>query len=305
MDSRAPATDHGGMFRTRFATAILTCAGLLVAGACGDTTSPSPSSATISPGTTTAAPPATSVVPPSTSAPVVRQVAVYFTRAGLLAAVAREMVSDDSLTGTMNLLLVGPTATEKQAGFSSAIPTGTRLNRIGSTGGVATVDLSSAYASGGGSLSMMLRVAQITYTVSQFSGIDRVRYRLDGRDLTVLGGEGLLLELPQTRQDLEDVQPKILIESPAYGATVGRRFVARGTANTFEATHRLQVLDGAGSVVFDAVVTATSGSGTRGSWEREVILPPLVGGGVTVRVFEVSAADGSPQSIVDEVVSVA
>lgn len=230
---------------------------------------------------------------------------MYFTRAGLLAAVAREIVSDDSLTGAMNLLLVGPTTTEKQAGFSSAIPTGTRLNRISSAEGLATVDLSSAYASGGGSLSMMLRVAQITYTVSQFTGVDRVRYRLDGKDLTELGGEGLLLDVPQTRQDFEDVQPKILMESPAYGATVGRRFVARGTANTFEATHRLQVLDGSGSVVFDVVVNATSGSGTRGSWEREVILPARVVGSVTVRVFEQSAKDGSAQSIVDEVVSVA
>ena len=163
------ATDHGYMPRT-YATALLMCTGLLVAGACGDATTMSSSSTTMSSSSTTMNPPATSVVPPSTSAPGVRQVAVYFTRAGLLAVVAREIVPDDSLTGAMNVLLVGPTTTEKQAGFSSAIPTGTRLNRISSAGGVATVDLSSAYASGGGSLSMMLRVAQITYTVSQFSG---------------------------------------------------------------------------------------------------------------------------------------
>ena len=67
----------------------------------------------------------------------------------------------------------------------------------------------------------------------------------------------------------------------------------------------MQVLDTSGSVVFDVVVNATSGTGTRGTWEREVILPAQVVGSVTVRVFEQSAEDGSPRSIVDEVVSVA
>ena len=288
----APAVDDGEMHLTRRMVATFVAVLLLGPAACGDDGATAPTAGTSSSVTT------------STTVAAARGVALYLVRDGLLAAVARDVAVSGAIAATITALLQGPGVAETRAGFATAIPAGTRLNSVTVAGRVPTVDLSAQFASGGGSLSMMLRVAQVTYTVTQFAGVDMVRYRLDGQDLTVLGGEGLMLDHPQTRKDLEDVQPKILVELPAFGARVGHRFVALGTSNTFEATHQLQVRDRQGTVVFDAVVTATSGTGERGTWEKAVDLPAVVTGPATLRVFEVSAMDGSAQSIVDVLITV-
>ncbi len=145
------------------------------------------------------------------------------------------------------------------------------------------------------------RLAQLTFTATQFPTVQRVKLRLDGKDVSVFSGEGLVLPvtLSRTEPDAENVLPGILVEDPAPVDTVGTRFTARGSSNTFEATHRLQVLDSSGTVLLDDVVTATSGTGTRGTWEHAVQLPAGLKGPVTLRVFEASAKDGSPLHQVD------
>ena len=47
-------------------------------------------------------------------------------------------------------------------------------------GSVATVDLSAPFASGLGVFAEEARVAQVVFTVTQFEGIDHVRFRIDG-----------------------------------------------------------------------------------------------------------------------------
>ena len=51
------------------------------------------------------------------------------------------------------------------------IPAGTRYLGVEVSGGVATVDLSREFESGGGSLSMISRVAQVVFTVTRIDGI--------------------------------------------------------------------------------------------------------------------------------------
>jgi hypothetical protein len=228
-----------------------------------------------------------------------RITSVFFVRDERLVAAARQVSTSAGPEAGLRALLQGPTPQEKLAGMSSAVPEGVSVNSVRVTDRVATVDLSRAFERGGGSLSMMLRVAQVTYTALQIPGVERVRYALDGVAVTALGGEGLLLTEPQTRRDLEDTQPRILVESPGQGATVRSTFTARGSSNTFEATHRLQVFDRSGAIVFETVVTASSGTGTRGTWEARVELPASVRGPVFLRVFETSAQDGRPLGLMD------
>lgn len=59
------------------------------------------------------------------------------------------------------------------------------------SGGAATVDLSGAFQTGGGSLSMQLRVAHVGFTATQFDGVDRVTIKLDGDAVDYIGGEGV------------------------------------------------------------------------------------------------------------------
>ncbi len=46
---------------------------------------------------------------------------------------------------------------------------------------------------------MYLRLGQIVYTLTQFPTVDRVQFRLEGKALTTLGGEGLMIRQPLTR----------------------------------------------------------------------------------------------------------
>jgi germination protein M len=178
------------------------------------------------------------------------------------------------------------------------IPTGTRLLGLSIAGGVATVDLSGEFESGGGSASMLGRVAQVVYTLTQFPSVQRVLFRLDGKPVSALGGEGVVVDPPVGRADLEGVTPAILVESPAPGEIVRSPIAVRGTANTFEATFMLRVESG-GRKLSEHFVTATSGSGTRGTFATTIAVPVQPRSeAVTLVAYEASAADGKPIHVV-------
>ena len=101
----------------------------------------------------------------------------------------------------------------------------------------------------------------------------------------------------------EDPLPPIVIESPLPGESVTSPIRVTGTANVFEATVSFEVRDDAGNVVMRTFTTATSGSGTRGTFETELAVPNLAGP-ATIVAFEASAEDGSPLHVVEVPVSV-
>ena len=81
----------------------------------------------------------------------------------------------------MNALLGGPTARERGIGMSTDIPAGTALRGVAIAGGVATVDLSSAFAASGTTPSMTARLAQVVYTLTQFPSVGKgVLFKVDG-----------------------------------------------------------------------------------------------------------------------------
>ena len=118
--------------------------------------------------------------------------------------------------------------------------------------------------------------AEQVYTLSQFDPAKPVA--VDGKSYS--------------RADFEDLTPAILVESPLPFASVTSPLRVWGTANTFEATFDYELLDGAGKVLSHHFVTATSGSGTRGTYDFTIPFEAPNGLGKLV-VFEESAADGS------------
>lgn len=284
------------MGASRTFRSVLLVGALLAAGAaCGsddDSGSTTTTKATSSTTTTTEA--TTTTGPEAMS-----EVRAYFLRDEKVGPVAREAtgvnVAADAVTG----LLEGPSAQEAEIGFTTAIPEGTELLGVDIAGGVATVDLSEEFGTGGGSLSMMSRVAQVVFTLTQFPTVDSVAFSMEGEPVTALGGEGLLLEAPQTRADWEDLSPAILVESPLPFAQVTSPLQVTGTANTFEAVFQLNVTDGEGLIVYDQHHMATSGTGTRGTFDVTATFEvPRPGQGAVI-VFEYSAKDGSQINIVE------
>lgn len=240
------------------------------------------------------------VSPTPTTGAQQTDVSVYFLRGEHLAAARRAIPRTPEIgTAALEELLTGPTAEEQSIGFSSAIPPGTRLRELSIENGVATVDLAGQFAEEGGSLSMMARVAQVVFTLTQFPSVQGVQFRLDGQPVEALGGEGLMLDRPVGRDGFEELLPAIFVESPAPFAVISGPIHLQGTANTFEATFMVRLTDASGAVLLEQPVMATSGSGTRGSFDVTLDLAVQRAGPGTLTVYEASARDGSPVNVVD------
>ena len=233
-----------------------------------------------------------------TATPAHPSVAVYFLRDEKVSPVRREVAATPAVArAAVTALLAGPTDEEAADGLTSAIPAGTQLRDISLANGTATVDLSGSFDDGGGSASMLGRVAQIVATLTRFPTIDRVAFRIDGEPVETIGGEGVVVDPPIGRAAMEGQTPQILVESPLPGDAVRSPIRLRGTANVFEATVSIDVRDANGRLLKRTFTTATSGNGTRGTFDTELALADHEGS-ITVVAYESSAKDGTPLHVV-------
>jgi len=98
------------------------------------------------------------------------------------------------LQTALEQLLAGPTAAEKEDGYYSEIPKGTRLLGVNVQNNIVHINLSKEFTQGGGSTSMIQRVQELKSTVSAVEGSRRIELAVEGKPLHVLGGEGLELD---------------------------------------------------------------------------------------------------------------
>jgi len=229
------------------------------------------------------------------------RIRVYFSQGEKISVTSRMIPRTQQVgAAAVRALLEGPDAAEQDAGMVSNIPDGTAFLGLSIDGdGVATVDLSREYGSGGGSLSMMMRLAEVVFTLTQFPTVEGVSFKLDGEAIDVLGGEGIIIDHPMTRADYEDLSPAILVESPTWGETVTSPMRITGTANVFEAVFRVNIVDWDGLIIADKVVMASSGTGTRGTFDVSVPFPVDHPGLGALIVFAESPKDGSQIDVVE------
>lgn len=107
--------------------------------------------------------------------------------------------SADALEVAFANLMQGPDS----AGAYSGIPQQTELLALSVENDGVHVDLSEDFTFGGGSASMIGRLAQVVYTATTLEPAAPVWISVDGEPLKVLGGEGLLVRQPMTREALE------------------------------------------------------------------------------------------------------
>lgn len=199
-------------------------------------------------------------------------------------------------------LLLGPTSVERTATprVRTVIPSGVRLLGIRINGGLATVNLTGRFDDGGGSASMFGRLAQLAYTVTQFPTVTRVNLQLDGVTVRVFSSEGIVLSRPLTRAMFhDDWLPPIFVDRPAYRAAMADPARITGLANVFEATFRIAILDGRRRVLVDRMAMATCGTGCWGRFDITLRYHVSRAQWGWLRVYNLSAMDGSPEAIRD------
>lgn len=104
----------------------------------------------------------------------------------------------------------------------------------------------------------------------------------------------------------EPAGPAITITTPAEDDTVSVPFTVSGEANTFEAALTIDAVDASGMVSCVRRLTATSGSGTPGTWAGTLAFPPEQDPlPVMLRAYSHSAKDGSIIDLVEFPITIA
>jgi spore germination protein GerM len=193
---------------------------------------------------------ATIASPAPSVGPVSDEVAIkaYFVMFGVvedsptpLVAVHREIPRTAAVaTAAMEQLLSGPTDLERAHDLrlgtvGTLIPEGTRLLGIAIDNGLATVDLSGEFVSGTARgvdavNAWAWRLAQVTYTLTQFPTVQSVSFKVDGKPtLAIEGHEGTPIERA-TRSAYFDQLPPIFVDQPAWDAAITDPFTLSGIA---------------------------------------------------------------------------
>jgi hypothetical protein len=202
----------------------------------------------------------------TTTGGAAHELRVYFLRGNALEAV-RVHVRDTSAIATAALqkLLGGA-----PSGLRTALPAGTELESVAVSRGRATVRFSTDRLP-------HTAQGQIVYTLTQFPTVDSV--------------DGSAFARPLTRADFGDLTTRspIYVEEPQRDGPVSSPVHASGTADVFEGTFAVDVWS-KGRLVRTQTISATSGTGTRGTWSATINVPP---GHARLVFYEPSAENGS------------
>ena len=248
--------------------------------------------------------PGPSETPPATEAPTAAptsepsggtSVKIYLFMDGKLVPVRRAIEATRAVgRAALNALFEGPTAEEAAADppLTTDIPDGTILLGLDIADGVATVDLSREFESGGDAASVSRRLAQVVYTLTQFPTVNRVAFLLDGKPTTAGDRQGTV-----TREDFEEHLPSVFVERPTWGATLEDPVRVSGIANVFEAVFFVQVRDEDGRSLAKERVTASCGTGCWGSFDVSIPYDFSGGQSGSLVTYNLSAKDGSIEDL--------
>ncbi|WP_433538547.1 Gmad2 immunoglobulin-like domain-containing protein [Micromonospora sp. CA-249363] len=259
-----------------------------VLGAAPTAPPPTPAPPTVAPATTPPAAPApptptATTTPPRPPTPTVTgtrrpdtvTIELWYVRSGRLVPTRRTRPATVATSRlALSELAAGPTPAEAATGMVTLLPTAVEVSRIAD--GVAT--LASVPSADDSPDRRRLREAQVVWTLTQFPTVRQVRFP---------GGP------PVGRADYPGLLAPIVVAGPSVGERVTAPLTISGTADVYEATVSVRVLDDAGRQVAAGFGTASCGSGCRGEYRVVVTWRTTRDQHGTIEVYEVSARDGT------------
>jgi hypothetical protein len=215
-------------------------------------------------------------------------VQLWFIRAGKIVPTFRTRPATAATSRlALTELASGPSPAEAAAGMATGIPAGVTFDIVGIANGVETLNFAPAFYTGGAG-AVRLRRAQVVYSLTQFLTVSKVGFRS--------GGEAV--DGPAGRGEYADLLPPIVVTSPGIGEQLSSPMTVTGTADVFEATVNVRVLDSAGHEIATAFTTATCGTGCRGDYSVAVSYRLGDSQSGTVEVYGISPRDGTRVNVV-------
>jgi spore germination protein GerM len=129
-----------------------------------------------------------------------RPVRIYLVAGDRLVSAKRQVFGNNVPSAAVRSLFLGPSPLETRRGLTSDVPAQTHLISLDVRGATATLDLTSAFGTVGGT-AQVLAVAQIVYTVTSTRDIKSVRISINGKPVEVPNGTGSLSSAPRSRSD--------------------------------------------------------------------------------------------------------
>lgn len=185
-------------------------------------------------------------------------VSLYFERANLLGVSHRQIpATGDARLQSLDALLGGPDASETAAGLATDIPKGTDLRGLSVSNGVAVVNFSPLFLLSAPASVFLVRASQVLYTLTQFSNVAKVSFKVGGVPLGTV--DGVDLGAPLGRSQLTSALPDVLLEDPAVGDSLHGTLQLSGVS-TIDGTYSAQLFDASGKLVVGTVNTVTAGA---------------------------------------------
>jgi len=139
-------------------------------------------------------------------APKTMNIKLYFMSVKADGSVVRKEVvrtmkkSDSPLVDSINALIAGPVASERDVGCRTLVSSGTRILGASIRNGVATLNFSSAFEQNEvGIEGLRGQLEQIVYTATAFPTVDSVQFLIEGEKKQFLGEEGVWIGTPLNR----------------------------------------------------------------------------------------------------------
>jgi spore germination protein GerM len=104
--------------------------------------------------------------------------------------------TNDKYSEAMKLLVSGPSSQMKSKGYQSAFPAGVKVHSVKVINRIAIIDLGSEIRENAVGDILTARVNQIFYTMKNFTEVDGIEIRIDGKAVNTLGGDGHVFNWP-------------------------------------------------------------------------------------------------------------